>query len=119
VRRLNERRQSAHGFSRVLLGEPHQEIGVRHMKVAFGPIISPRQGKYGDRTRTRGAVGMAIESVVEKHISRLDIDSAAESGFDKGAGKYNACVTVKVQVTCRCLAPRKYPKPAASRLVFE
>jgi hypothetical protein len=62
---------------------------------------------------------MAIESAVEKHVSRLDIDSAAKTGFDKGTGKNNACVTVKVQMPRRCLATRKYFNSEASRFVLE
>ena len=61
---------------------------------------------------------MAIEPAVEKHISRLDIDSAAETGFDKGTGKNNACVTVKVQMTGGCLATRKHFKSEAPRQAF-
>lgn len=119
MRWLHARGESTHGFSRVLLGEPYEEIRVRDMKVTFHPTISPRQAKYCDRTRTRGAVGVAVESVVEKHISRLDVDSAAKTGFDKGTGKNYACVTVKVQMTRRCLAARKHFKSDASRFVFE
>jgi hypothetical protein len=116
---LHARGESTHGFSRVLLGESYEQIRVRDMKVTFHPTISPRQAKYCDRTRTRGAVGMAVESAVEKHVSRLDIDSAAKTGFDKGTGKYNACITVRVQMTRRRLATRKYFKSEASRFVFE
>lgn len=119
MRRLHARCESTHGFSRVLLGEPHQEIRVRDMKVTFRPTISPGQAKYCDRTRTRGAIGVAVESAVEKHISRLDSDSAAKTGFDKGTRKNNACITVKVQMTRRCLATRKHFKSEACRFVFE
>jgi hypothetical protein len=119
VRSLHARGKSTHGFSRVLLGQPYEEIRVRDVKVTFHPTISPRQAKYCDRTRTRRAVGVAVESAVEKYISRLDIDSAAKPGFDKRTGKNNACVTVKVQMTRRCLATRKHFKADASRFVFE
>ena len=118
MRWLHARGESAHGFSRILLGEPYEEIRVADAKVTFRPTLSPRQIQYGDRTRTRGAVGVAIEPAVEKHISRLDIDSAAKTGFDKGTGKNNACVTVKVQMTRRCLATRKHFKSEAPRWAF-
>ena len=127
MRWLHGRSESTHGFSRVLLGEPYEEIRVADAKVPFHPTLSPRQAKYGGRTRTRGAVGVTIEPAVQKHISRLDMDSAAKTGFDKRTGKNNACVTVKVQMTRRCLATRKHfeseaPRQAfreAFRLVFE
>ena len=113
MRGLQARGESTHGFSRILLGEPYEEIRVADAKVTFRPTLSPRQTQYGDRTRTRGAVGVAVEFAVQKHISRLDIDSAAETGFDKGTGKNDACVAGKVQMTRRCLATRKYFKSEA------
>jgi hypothetical protein len=62
---------------------------------------------------------VAVESAVKKHISRLDIDSAGKTGFDKGTGKNNACVTVEVQMTRRCLATRKHVESEATCFVFE
>jgi hypothetical protein len=119
VRWLHAGGESTHGFSRVLLGEPYEQVRIRDIKVTFHPTILPRQAKYCDRTRTRGAVGVAVESTVEKHVSRLDIDSAAKTGFDKGTGKNNTCITVKVQMTRRRLATRKHFKSEAARFVFE
>jgi hypothetical protein len=89
------------------------------MKVTFRPTIAPRQIQYGDRTRTRGAVGMAVEFAVQKNISRLDIYAAPKAGLDKGAGENNACITVKVQMTRRCVATRKYFKAVSPGLIFE
>jgi hypothetical protein len=66
------------------------------MKVAFDPIIVPRQAKDRDRARAGGSVRVAIESTVEKHISGLDDYSTSEACFDKGSGKYDARVTVPV-----------------------
>jgi hypothetical protein len=119
VRRLYACGESTHGFSRVLLGEAYEEIRVADLKVTFHPTISPRQAEYCDRTRTRGTVGVAVESAVQKHISRLDIDSAAKTSFDKGTGENNACITVTMQMTRRCLAARKHLKSGVSRFVFE
>jgi hypothetical protein len=87
--------------------------------VTFPPTLSPRQAQYCDRTRARGAVGVAVESAVQKHVSRLDIDSAAKSGLYKGARKNNACITVNMQMTRRGLATRKHFKSEASRLAIE
>jgi hypothetical protein len=89
------------------------------MKVTFQPFISPGQAKYGDRARTSGTVGVAVESAVQKHISRLDIYSAPKAGFDKGTAKNHTRITVYVQMTRRCCATRKCFKSEAFRLVFE
>jgi hypothetical protein len=62
---------------------------------------------------------VAVEPAVEKHISRLDIDSATKTRFDKGTGENNACIAVTVHMTRRCFATRKYFESETSRFVSE
>jgi hypothetical protein len=62
---------------------------------------------------------VAVESAVEKHISRLDMYAASKPGFDKGTGENHAGIAVRVHMTRRGFAPRKHFKSDDFPFVFE
>jgi hypothetical protein len=104
-------RESDHGFLRIPFGESREEVGVAGAEMPLDPIIHPGQAKNLNRPRAGGAVRVTVKPPVEKYISRYDLKATPKTGFYKGAGQYDARITLPMAVAGGCAAPRKCLEP--------
>jgi hypothetical protein len=104
-------RESEHGLSGIPFGKSREEVGISDTEMTFDPIIQPGQAKNVNRPRALGAISVAVEPTVEKHISRLDPHAATKTGLYKGACQDDARITFQMTVTRGRAASRKCLKP--------
>lgn len=78
-------RESGPRLARISFGQSRDEVRISDTELAFDAIIHPRQAKNLNRPRAAGAIGVAVEPGVEKHVSWLDFRAAPKAGFYKRA----------------------------------
>jgi hypothetical protein len=103
--------QSDHGLSGIPFGQSREEVRVSDTEMTFDSIIHPGQAKNLNRPRAAGAIGVAVKSPVEKHISRLDFQATPKAGLYKGAGQHDARITLQMTVAGGRAASRKCLEP--------
>ncbi len=109
--RLEILRESGHGIARIPFGQSRKGVRISNTEMPFNPIIHPGETKNLNRPRAARAIGVAVETPVEKHVSRLDFRAPRKTGFYKGAGQDHACISFQMTVAGgsaalgKCLEP--------------
>lgn len=87
-------RERGHGFTGIPFGQSREEVRVSDTEMTFDPIIHPGQAQNLNRPRAAGAIGVAVEPPVEKHVSGLDLHATPKASFYKGAGQDDARIAL-------------------------